>query len=208
MNQPNVFHEKTEWIIVGPMGPKLPKRFDGLPILAVDGGLHHVERFDFWVGDGDSAQAPSDESKTQKLPAHKDKSDLACSLENFHLEKPYRFHLWGFTGGRIDHELLVMGECHQFLKNRQLSRLVFYNSQGKVAYEAFSRGDWTFSHEGLFSVIVIEESQVSIKGNVKYPVPKPLSFAPLSSLGLSNEAFGEIGISSSLPFVLFYPEGK
>lgn len=208
MNLPNVFHEKTEWVIVGPQGPALPPLFSHLPVLAVDGGIKQLKRFDYWIGDGDSGDVPLSTELVQKLPQNKDASDLAHALRLFPQKNHYTLHFWGFTGGRQDHELFVLGEIHRFLQQTSNSRCFLYQSNAYLHLAGYSAGDWDLELQGLFSLAVVEKASLSMTGKVAYPVPLKTDFHPLSSLGLSNQGSGPVHIDSDGPFFLLRSEQK
>ncbi|MFI5391452.1 MAG: hypothetical protein ACHQYQ_08830, partial [Bacteriovoracales bacterium] len=65
---------------------------------------------DISVGDGDSSNFPMDFN----LPEEKDYSDLKFALDLIppNVEK---INLWGFLGGRRDHEIINFGEVNNWL---------------------------------------------------------------------------------------------
>jgi thiamine pyrophosphokinase len=206
MKLPNVFQEKTEWLVVGPMGPLQNPLDDTLPLLAVDGGIQNVKRFNFWIGDGDSAQDLKESELTRKLPADKDQSDLACALALFPLENGYKLHLHGFCGGRFDHELFVMGEVHAWLKLKSESEVLLYEEDETPRRRLFTAGAWTVDIEDIFSLGVIETCDISLTGDCAFQVPHKKTFSPLSSLGLSNKGHGKVTINSTGPFFIMVGE--
>ncbi len=193
------FPQQNRITVVGPMecDPALTLLNRRQPCIFVDGGSRHRKgHWGLCVGDGDSA----DVAMNVKLPADKDVSDLAYVLTNLpcHLTK---IDLVGFLGGRRDHEMINFGEVQRFLKSRSSATKVVFDH----AISAYSQGRWEFYGDGLFSVLVIEPCQLTLSGAVKYPVISPLVFAPLSSLGLSNEGFGKVFLHCDAPVFVVNP---
>ena len=148
------------------------------------------------IGDGDSGAGLLDVT----LPQDKDFSDLAFVLQSLpaHID---RVEMVGFLGGRRDHELMNFGEVHAFLKTR--TRFTRVNFDDSVI--AFVGGPLELEIEGLFSVLVFEESSVRLTGACKFPLQVPTLLAPASSRGLSNEGQGLIKCESSKPCFVFVP---
>lgn len=171
------------------------------PVIYVDGGArfrHHHQGIA--VGDGDSFGAKLDIS----IDTDKDFSDLAFALDNI----PDQFidiTLFGFLGGRRDHELFNFGEAHRFLNNRK--RTCRMGFDGKVF--AYSPGNWTFERTGLFSIAVLEKTMILLTGDCRYTCNSDTEFQPLSSLGLSNLGYGTIYMECDRPaMVIFEDEEK
>jgi thiamine pyrophosphokinase len=90
-------------------------------ILAADGGYRTVRRLglrpDLLIGDFDSLKTPPAGTELVRLPAAKDCTDMLAALEQG-LERGYtRFHLYGGTGGRLDHTLANV-QCLAYLVSR------------------------------------------------------------------------------------------
>lgn len=180
--------------LVGPFFDPRRQVFED-PVVFVDRGANFRRGHEgFSVGDGDSASARLD----LKLSGDKNLSDLAYVLEHL----PERFsevRLFGFLGGRRDHEVFNLGEVHHFLKRRPFPHRVLFDD--KIV--AHSAGSWQLELRGVFSLAVVEPAQVAIHGDVRYSLPEPQRIAPLSSLCLSNVASGTVGIHANQPFFLF-----
>ena len=190
----------SEIVLVGPMGPALPERFWGHFVIAVDGGADHAARVDLWVGDADSIAGSLPESKRIHLKPEKDQSDLAHALAEVPAGTAV-LHLWGFLGGRRDHEWLVVGEVVRFLNQYKSALAHVYDSKGIVTLQILTRGE--FEHHGVFSVATLEPNQVMITGACRYSLKNRTPFAPLSSLGLSNQASGRVVIEAEKPVLVF-----
>jgi thiamine pyrophosphokinase len=205
---PSTLKNKNEWVFVGPMGPEVPDEFNHLPRLCVDGGAHFSKSMNIWIGDGDSYPHELTSDHIFKLPAEKDQSDLSCALGLFTDPHHYKFHFWGFLGGRRDHELFNLGESLSFLEKHQECQILFYGEDGKVQYHVLGYGQWKFSHRGVFSLGTLKKTEVKLTGNLHYPIRNVETLRPLSSLGLSNIGEGEMILETMGPVFLYFPEGK
>lgn len=208
MSLPSTLKMNTEWVFVGPMGPELPAHLENLPVLAVDGGAHFTARLDVWVGDGDSYQKEIVCPYIFRHPIEKASSDFSLALELFDEPRLYKFHLWGFLGGRRDHELFNLGEGLSFLDKHHECQVLFYGEDGKVYFHLVGHGLWKFNHLGLFSLGSLKNTLVKLTGECHYPIKKFQRLAPLSSFGLSNEATGEMILETEGSVFLYFPEGK
>lgn len=208
MKLPNDLCDKTEWALIGPMGPEAPDFLRSLPLLAVDGGGRYVAAPDVWIGDGDSYSAPPPGKVSFKLSPQKDSSDLASALELLSQTLSYKLHLWGFLGGRKDHELFVLGECSRFLEHHSQSQIWLYGNNRRVEFEFYGAGQWDLNHQGLFSMGCLNQTMVQLIGDVHYPLTEPLALEPLSSLGLSNQASGNFTLKNLAPVFIYFPEGR
>ncbi len=206
MTLPSTLSHKTEWVLLGPMGPGLPQFLIDLPLLGVDGGAHFTEKMDVWVGDADSFQGDIHSSHIFRHPTGKDKSDLALALRFFDGPRHYKLHLWGLLGGRKDHELFNLGEALGFLGEHPECQVLFYNKHGKITFHAVGAGHWKFTHVGIFSLGTLKKTDVKLTGACQYPIPSAASLEPLSSFGLSNQGHGEMQLETEGPVFLCYPE--
>ena len=165
------------------------------PVVFVDGGAQH-RRGDIGiaVGDGDSSPLPMDE----KLPTDKDISDLGYALSQL----PPRIRtleLLGFLGGRRDHELGNFGAVHAFLTRASHPAQASFDQ----AVCAYGPGEWQLHIEGRFSLIVLEPTRLSLRGNCRYPLWPAARIEPLSSHTLSNIGHGEISLTCDAPVFVF-----
>lgn len=179
--------------LVGPLLKK-PQSFTRDPVVFIDGGTQfRTESFGFSVGDGDSFNKPLDET----LPANKDFSDLAYVLK--HVDQYRKIDAFGFWGERKDHELANLGEFQQFLKRQKRAEVHL-----PPFAKGYSAGSWSLLLNGLFSLLVLENAEIQMSGDLQYPILEKKQVTTLSSLGISNEAHGSIQIESSMPFFLFH----
>ncbi len=197
MNLPNHLSKKTSWVLVGPMGPELGLSADA--VLAVDGGLKYAPKADFWVGDGDSNPALPLPEHFLKLSPEKDISDFRAALDL--LPEAESILLWGFLGGRRDHELAILGECHGYLKSNPGCQIKIYN-KGVLAGVFLPTGVGRIEYTGSFSLFSLESAKVTLRGDVLYSLSSPINLAPLSSHGISNKAQGMIMTESDKPLLI------
>jgi thiamine pyrophosphokinase len=205
---PSTLKTLNEWLFVGPMGPEAPIQLSDLPTIAVDGGAHFIENPSVWVGDADSFPGEVKASHIYKHPIEKDFSDLALAFSLLQDQRHYKIHLWGFVGGRKDHELFNLGESLNFLDSHQECQVFVYGTNGKIEFQLIGAGQWKFTHAGIFSLGSLKKTTVRLTGDCKYQIKKPYVLSPLSSFGLSNFASGEITLENSGPVFIYYPEGK
>jgi len=94
-------------------------------VIAADGGYNYIInagiRADALIGDFDSLDAGSitgnDDLFVQRLPGEKDRTDMLAALQ-YGLERGYaRYHIYGGTGGRLDHTIANI-QCLGFLAGR------------------------------------------------------------------------------------------
>jgi thiamine pyrophosphokinase len=194
----------SEIVLVGPMGPALPDAFQRLFVIAVDGGADHSARVDLWVGDADSIGVPLPESKRIHLEKEKSQSDLAHALAEVPADVT-GVHLWGFLGGRRDHEWLSIGEVARWLQSRSSTCARVYDHRGIITVQLLTRGG--FVHQGVFSVATLEPNRVVITGSCKYVLSQPTELLPLSSHGLSNHATGRVEVAADRPVLVFLHSG-
>ncbi len=194
--------ESRSAVLVGPLLKKeeLPL-IKNSPLLLVDGGLDlalkyslDLDRSCFSVGDGDSSRLSLDEV----LPVEKDYSDLAYALSILP-EEVESIELLGFLGGRSDHELCNFGEVFHFLKKKKNLAKVYLGPE----VTALSSGDWKFSHQGNFSLISFEDSEIRLTGHAAYELEHFTTIKAFSSHGLSNEATGEVKLQTRSPIFLY-----
>lgn len=197
-----ILESASEATLVGPMLHSPPQKIDH-PFIYVDRGTYYREEirklakngyFDISVGDGDSSETSLD----IKLPADKDYSDLKFALDL--LPKSIKkVNLWGFLGGRRDHEILNFGEVqNSLLKSLKDSLFTFEN----MVYAKYN-GPLKININGTFSLVVFQKTEVKMKGNCHYKLPNFKEILPLSSHGLSNRGDGEVIIEAKGPFFLF-----
>lgn len=192
----SAFHEIA---IVGPLHHAPEEML--LPTVYVDGGARFkISNYApaIVVGDGDSFCGPHDEL----LPQEKDFSDLAFVLRQLpaHLS---HLKLFGFLGGRRDHELANLGEVHRFLKQRQLLSKVEFFEGDERRILAVGAGTLKVELNGIFSIFTLERARIQMTGACHFTLENPTELSPLSSHGLSNKGHGSVTLSCDAPcFIL------
>ena len=190
-------------ILVGPARKTPLHDVPGLkdvPQLAVDGGDRFAVNPVLWAGDGDSGQAPT--SIPAFIKHDQNITDFRFCLNGIRDWRWRELHLFGFLGGRRDHELANFGEIHVEMKARApFSKAVLYGENNLPQMYFFQAGEHAARLQGVFSVLVLEPAEITIAGECLYPAGK-ISLQPFSGKGISNEASGIVKISSSGPFML------
>lgn len=179
--------------------PRLPG-FDGVPQIAIDGGSRFAVNPLLWAGDGDSGHAPASVPAFTKHS--QDVTDLRFCLDGIRNWRWKELHLFGFLGGRRDHEMANFGEIHAEMKKRAaFSKAIFYGEDNHIQALFLNAGDHMLDLHGTFSALAIEPAYITLTGECRYKAEKAL-LPPLSGQGISNEASGIVKISSSGPFML------
>ena len=171
-----------------------------VPQLAVDGGGHFAVNPVLWAGDGDSGTPPE---RTPVFFKHdQNLTDLRFCLNGIHDWRWKELHLFGFLGGRRDHELANFGEIHAEMKMRPaFSKAIFYGEECHRQVLFLGAGEHTVELRGAFSTLALEPAKVTVAGDCSYKAENML-LSPLSGHGVSNEAAGVVKISSSAPLML------
>lgn len=197
MKLPTSLQDKLEWNIVGPVSPSSPS--NTLPTLAVDGGASFVPNIDVWIGDNDSYLEKIDTENAFFFSPDKDLSDLALALTLFE-NKSYTLHLYGFLGGRRDHELFNFGEISSHLQKNPSNKIILYEGDSPQ-FIFLGRGQHQFEHYGSLSIGTLFPQNIILDGKLAYT--GKLEFLPLGSLGLSNKATGLFDIRATAPFFIY-----
>ena len=219
-------NDKSQEKIIFLLGPLLSSQYDRDSIRAhtadftvfIDAAVQFREELElpgpsFALGDGDGPQHQADykELLDQLYPKEKDQSDLALALEyvgeNLILKNQayhYSIEAHGLWGERLDHQLSNFGEIANWLQNLS-QEITFKFIEGNETLAIIKKGKFSFNYNGSFSVFsLIENTQIKIEGKIKYPIDS--TFTVLSSLGLSNEAHGEVTLQSAAPVIIIFPE--
>lgn len=180
-------------------------------VIAADGGYAHVSALgiapNLIIGDFDSLGYVPDGAEVIKLPEMKDETDTAAALR-IGWERGFRvFHIYGGTGGRIDHTLANI-QCIADIA-RSGGR-AFLHDNGTILTAA-APGSIRFSREsrGVISVFAHTDRVSGVyERGLKYSLNNALleSHTPL---GVSNEFIGkeaEISFSSGI-LVIVYSDG-
>ena len=174
--------------------------FYGLPVapapgdyvIAADGGYLHCREAglvpDLLLGDFDSLDALPGDTDVERFPVDKDDTDSMLAMK-LGLEKGYRtFHLYGGTGGRMDHTLANLQGLASLA--RQGARGYLYDASYVFTALWNSSLDLPAREEGIFSVFALGETArgVSILGG-RYPLEGG-ELSPFFPLGVCNHFEG------------------
>ncbi len=177
--------------IIGPMKLETPVS-KALPTIFVDGGIVHNNdhRSSISIGDNDSAAMKLDIIHNKD----KDDSDLKLALNLIDLSVNY-CKIDGFLGGSKAHELINFGEIYHFSKK--------LGSSGRIGKNIFisKSGCREYKFNGYFSIIVLEDTILTIEGEVKYKLID-VQCSMLTSRLLHNYANSSFKIKSNNPYYL------
>jgi len=177
----------------GPLPVPAPDDF----VIAADGGLAHLEGLHMMpnlvVGDFDSYPAGPGHVPSIVLPTEKDDTDMAAALREGWARGFRFFHLYGGTGGRLDHtlaniqliaDIACRGGCG-YLFDRDMVITAIHN--GSIAFPAVAKGTVSvFSHT--------ETAAGVFECGLKYPLTDA-TLRNTRPLGVSNEF---VGLPSSI----------
>jgi thiamine pyrophosphokinase len=185
------------------VGPILKRKIETeFPQVAVDGGIAFAQQPILWVGDGDSVTKDMPHIKmVPKLTQNE--TDLRFCLNQIHEWGWKELHLFGFLGGRKDHEWANLGEvCQAILKQGYPAKAIFYHEEShRPNLYLFSSGQHSIHLKGLFSVLSFERAAISISGECSYSLENEI-LMPLSGRGISNEGHGEIHFQANVPLMV------
>ena len=207
-------------------------------VIAADGGLTYLEQHglvpDLVVGDFDSlTEKPSSNLKTVVLPKVKDDTDMVAALREGHNRGYCIFHIYGGTGGRLDHTLaniqciadLAQKGCKGYLfdcdtvitaihnstavQNNSKPNTAIRNDNKSITVIYNDNGKITFPATARGTVSVFAHTEVCT-GVYERGLKYPLTDATLHNtypLGVSNEFTGvnsEISVRKGT-LIVFYP---
>lgn len=177
-------------------------------IIAADGGYLHCRTVGLTphlvLGDFDSLDIPPSHPDVRTYPVEKDDTDTMLALR-VGLEEGYRtFHLYGGTGGRMDHTLANL-QALGFLA-RQGAQGYLYDEHYVFTAIADSSIILPSRKEGIFSVFCLgpDASGVTIKGG-QYPLENG-TLSAFYPLGVSNHFQGnavEISVSDGCLLIVW-----
>lgn len=171
---------------------------EGDYILAADGGYHHCRALGLrphcLLGDFDSLDTLPEGIEIKTFPVEKDDTDTMLALKTGLTMGCLTFHLYGGTGGRMDHTLANL-QALGWLAERG-ARGFLYDKH--YTFTAIQNDTLTLParSEGIFSVFCLgrEAQGVTIQGG-QYPTDH-IPFSPTYPLGVSNHFQGnEVTIS-------------
>ena len=162
-------------------------------IVAADGGLTHLQKLGIQpnviIGDFDSLGFTPDGECVITLRRDKDQSDMRAAIERAWQAGCREFHIYGGTGGRLDHTLANI-QCLADLSQRGARGFLYGQHEvitcvhnGEMAFPADSGGTISLFAQGGAA------EGVTLKG-LKYPLENA-TMESTKPLGLSNEFIGE-----------------
>lgn len=183
--------------LIGPLCKDLRDIEVDLPTILVDGALKWKSHFKnaLAVGDGDSFKEQTGQFGEFDYAYSPDKDETDLRLALFHLAQNFQFdqiNAYGFLGERRDHELANFFEFCHFLEN-QKQKIIRLPYDEKKLISFYSPGFYEFFHTGVFSLFTLRQQAISLSGEVRYAIDaKNSNSLPLTGLGISNEAFGNV----------------
>ncbi len=194
--------------------PELPiKKENGEIIIAVDGGVRHLQRFglepDIIIGDFDSLGTVPEGNNVIRLKAEKDVTDMHAAIGEGVYEGFDEFEIFGATGGRLDHTVANV-QLAASLAQKGIKHCIHGDGYRIVAV-ANSEIVFEPANSGYISVFAHSDvcMGVTIKG-LKYE----LDDARLTnsfSLGVSNEFIGKkskISVEKGTLVIIYTTEGE
>lgn len=170
----------------------------GVAQVAVDGGIEYALKPVLWAGDGDSGSSGT----PVVFKDNQDETDLRFCLNGVRGWNWRELHLFGFLGGRRDHELANFGEIHAELKTRaNFTSAVFYDDKLEPAVRFFRAGAHCVNISGVFSLLALEPAVADISGDCDYAAAG-VSLPLLSGRGISNRGRGMVDIACTAPFMI------
>ena len=179
-------------------------------VIAADGGYSYIARHglraDMLVGDFDSLVEIPRHECVRVLPQEKDDTDMLAAIRAGEERGCRVFHIYGGTGGRLDHTLANI-QCVAGLAGRGARGFLHGRD---TAITAIRDGELRFP-AGCSGVISVFSHSDSATGVYERGLKYPLCDATLDSrrpLGVSNEFTGEPATVSvrSGTLVVIYPQ--
>jgi len=187
--------------LIGPVMPR-PMNPTPFPQIAVDGGVHFAHQPILWVGDGDSSHLVGETGISLIKKNSQDETDLRFCLDLIQGWKWSELLLFGFLGGRRDHELANFGEMHRlFLDRPESVRACFYDDEFNERIDLYQSGQHSIEIQGLFSILTFEHSILSLSGDCDYSLHQQ-ELGLFSGRGVSNNGHGSVNIQCKTPFLL------
>ena len=171
---------------------------DNSVIIAADGGLKKLRELDltpdFVVGDLDSLDKAPETGMFRLLPHIKDTTDTFEAVQTGKDQNCTEFHIFGGTGGRLDHTLaniqLAAQLSHQGLKAYIYGRnyIITAVTDGKISLPARDHGFVSvFAHSDICTGVGISGLMYKLKD---------AELENTFALGVSNEFIGKKAVIS------------
>ncbi len=196
--------------LIGPLKMDISEVNADLFTIFIDGGLDYKTNFQnsISVGDSDSTSLEHD----IQLVCEKDESDFFHSLQLIPSNSKEIF-CYGLFGGRLDHQLFILGEVQRFLIKKNYNFSFFHDNNLQIM--ALPKGKHKFSVDGIFSLFTFSDQKLLLTGKCKYQITKNEEsddgdaqiIQKYSSHGLSNEGNGEVELECDEPIFVFFNPG-
>ena len=158
-------------------------------VIAADGGLNYLVKAkikaDMVIGDFDSLVKQPKHENVVVLNVEKDETDTFAAIKQG-IEKGYTvFHLYGCTGGRIDHTIANI-QILAYLAEHEMQGIMFGKNEiiTAITNAMFSLPPYEKGYVSIFSYTEKAEG-VSLKG-LKYPLDNA-TITNTFPIGVSNE---------------------
>lgn len=162
-------------------------------VIAADAGLRYLEAAgitpDLIVGDFDTLQYVPERGNVLKLPAEKDDTDMSMALKEGIRAGYTVFHIYGGTGGRLDHTIANL-QMLVYLSRRNLRGFLFDRDS---VFTAVTDGEIAFGkiNAGYVSVFSCSDRAAGVfERNLKYELDDVV-LTNSFPLGVSNEFIGK-----------------
>lgn len=177
--------------------PEYPERISlpegELLIIAADGGIEHAERLgaspDLMIGDFDSTDSSPDNIPVTVLPHVKDTTDMNEAVRLGIERGCTEFHIYGGTGGRLDHTLANI-QLAADISKQGLS--IFFYGKGCTITAVTNGTIYLPSRESGYLSVFAHDNEcygVMIKG-LMYET-SDITLRNDFALGVSNEFIGK-----------------
>lgn len=191
--------------IIGPLSPELGAIDPEVFTIFVDGGLDHASaafKNAVSIGDGDSTGKPMD----IVLSRDKDRGDLHFAIMESLKRGANKAKLYGFIGGRLDHQILLLGDLLALSQEEHLCFEIY--EKERLRMEILPSGEHEFDYKGAFSVFTHTEQKILYQGDCKYPIKKeyPQLLKPFSTKGISNYSSSKFALKSEGSLCVFFFE--
>lgn len=161
-------------------------------VIAADAGLRYLEEKgiapDLIVGDFDTLQFVPQCGNVLKLPAEKDDTDMSMAIKEGIKAGYTVFHIYGGTGGRLDHTIANL-QMLAYLAKRKMRGFLFDRD---AVFTAVADGEIVFEkiEGGYVSVFSCSDRAVGVsEQNLKYEL-NDVVLTNSFPLGVSNEFIG------------------
>lgn len=158
-------------------------------VIAADGGYQYLKKLgipvNLVIGDFDSMEMPTETITIIKLPSEKDDTDMLAAIKEGITRGYTEFHIYGGTGGRLDHTLANI-QCLVFLAKQQMQGYLY---DEKHVMTVIQNGSISFdeTQEGIISVFSVSDKAEGVyEHGLKYTL-QDATLTNATPIGVSNE---------------------